>query len=214
MSAIMFNDKEVPYYTDATGVNDKQFTKEDMVNVFEDVYQTNRWRNGEGAGSESIPQNAKVWMQYLFKAVDHYKPKSVHEFGCGPYALYKNHEWPDFMIYTGFDVSDTALERAELNCTNAKYSFIKLPDYDDLPGGDLLYIKGVFQHWPHEPRVDFMEKAIAKYKVVIVQGAATCTLPEEWREKATFEKIYPHESKPQHPVGIWKFETDLLTQEG
>ena len=209
MSAIIFNGEEVPYYTDATGVNSKQYDKENMTELFEDVYVQNRWRKGEGAGSESILENAQVWMKYLMKTINHYQPKVFHEFGCGPYALYKNIEFPDYMIYTGFDVSDTALERAELNCTNARYSFINLPDYDDLPGGDMLIIKCVFQHWPHNLRVDFMEKAIDKYKVVIVQGAATCSLPEEWREKAKFEKIYPHESKPQHPVGIWKYENNL-----
>ena len=210
MNAINFNGREVPYYTDATGVDDKQFSKQQMVDLFEKVYVTNRWRKGEGAGSESITKNAQVWMKHLFEAVDQYKPTTLHDFGCGPYALFKEHTWPEYVIYSGFDVSETALIRAENNCTNPKYSFIKLEDYDNLPGGDMLFVKGVFQHWPHEPRVDFMEKAVKKYKVIMIQGAATCTLPSEWREKASFEHIYPHESKPQHPVGIWKFETELL----
>jgi len=196
------------YSHKATGIDKTDYEKPEMEEIFEDVYKTNRWRKAQGAGSGSIPDNAKVWFRYLFKALRKHKPITVHDFGCGPYFLYKDIEWPDEIRYTGYDVSDTALERAELNCTNPRAEFIKLTDWNDLPGGNLIIVKEVLQHWPHRHREEFLVSLQNKYKWVLVQGDLYATVPPDYKFGLVAHEEYPHEKNNQHTVGIWKFNND------
>jgi hypothetical protein len=196
------------YNHKATGHDTKDFGIDQMAEVFEDIYKTNRWRKAQGAGSGSMPENAKIWLRMLFKTINKSKPKIVHDFGCGPYFLYKDFDWPDYVRYTGYDVSDTALERAELNCTNPYAEFCKLENFHDLPGGNLIIVKEVLQHWPHKLRLEFLESLQNKYKWVLVQGSVESTVPPEYKFGLVNYKEYPHETNVNTTVAVWKFNND------
>ena len=199
------------YIENATGHDHKTFRYSQMSDIFEDIYKSNRWRKADGAGSGSIPDNARVWLKILFQHVNKFKIEEVHDFGCGPYFLYKDINWPMSLKYKGFDISDTALERAELNCVNPKAIFEKMEDFDTLPGGGnntLLIVKEVLQHWPHDIRLDFLNSVNKKYKWVLIQGSNNCTVPPDYKTNLIFHEKYPHEKNNKSLVGIWKFNND------
>lgn len=202
---------EVNYVKDATGHDHKTFEYDQMEDIFQEIYKTNRWRKADGAGSGSIPENAQTWLKILFQHVNKFKIEEIHDFGCGPYFLYKDLQWPQSLKYIGYDVSDIALERADLNCTNPKAVFEKIKSFDDLPGGgknNLLIVKEVLQHWPHQIRLDFLNSIKNKYKWVLIQGSATSTIPPEFKDNLVFSERYAHEDKANSEVGIWKFNND------
>lgn len=203
--------RESTYVEDATGHDHKTFEYDKMEEIFQDIYKTNRWRKADGAGSGSIPDNAKQWLKILFRHVNKFDVEEIHDFGCGPYYLYKDLNWPQSLRYRGYDISEIALERADLNCINPKAIFEKIEHYDNLPGGNkntLLIVKEVLQHWPDDLRVKFLDNVTKKYKWILIQGAANSTVPPNYKNGLCFFESYPHEQNANSEVGIWKFNND------
>lgn len=203
--------RETTYIQNATGHDHKEFDYDKMEEIFEAIYKTNRWRKADGAGSGSIPENAQIWLKILFQHINKFNIEEVHDFGCGPYFLYKDLQWPQSLRYKGFDISNIALERADMNCTNPKAKFEKIDHFDNLPGGNrhtLLIVKEVLQHWPDDIRVEFLDSVRKKYKWVLIQGASNCTVPPSYKDCLVMYKSYQHELDANSEVGIWKFNND------
>ena len=203
--------RETTYVEDATGHDHKNFNYEKMEEIFQNIYKSNRWRKADGAGSGSIPDNAKIWLKILFQHVNKFNIEEIHDFGCGPYFLYKDLNWPQSLKYRGYDISEIALERADLNCVNPKAIFEKIDHYNSLPGGGkntLLIVKEVLQHWPNELRVEFLDNVTKKYKWILIHGSANCTIPPSYKNGLIYFNTFPHEEDVNSEIGIWKFNND------
>lgn len=196
------------YVYEATGHNHSSYDINDMENVFEEIYQTNRWRKGDGSGRGSIPSYAERWLAYVTKLME--RSTSVDDFGCGSYTLYENFQWS--IPYNGYDISQTAIDRAVGRCQQTDLcQFTKISHYSDLPGGDLLLVKEVLQHWTHEFRVEFLEWALDNYKTVVINGAPHCTIPPEFEDRLDSKEIYPYpkrDVKHDQWLGIWTFNNE------
>jgi SAM-dependent methyltransferase len=123
--------------------------KKSMNEFFEKVYKEKIFVNNYKepvslSGPGSFPENVINYLSFLKKFIIDNNIKSVIDFGCGDFQLYKNFSW-DNINYIGFDASETAINIAKKNQKeNIKFEHIK--DIE-LPKADLLLIKDVFGHW-------------------------------------------------------------------
>ena len=120
-----------------------------MNEFFEKVYKekifVNKYKEPNSlSGPGSFPENVVNYLLFLKDFIVNNNIKSVIDFGCGDFQLYKNFSW-DNINYIGFDVSETAVNLAKkYEKENIKFEHIK---GIELPRADLLLVKDVFGHW-------------------------------------------------------------------
>ena len=108
--------------------------------AFVDQYKTPTSLSGPG----SFPENNKNYFLFLKEFLNKNNIKSVVDYGCGDFKLYKDFPWNDIK-YLGIDVSETAINIAN-DYSNNNIKFL-CKETIDLPEADLLLVKDVFGHW-------------------------------------------------------------------
>ena len=181
-------------YANGCGGKDEDYEKNDMFEIFERIYQTDLWvkyakkedpntNGGDGSGYGSEPKNSAEFLEYLSNKIKNNSIESIVDFGCGSHYMYNEYVWPDCVkTYTGYDISKTAISRANKNCKHQICNFIQIQDYNDIQSADLLIVKDVFQHWPERFAIDFLENNIDKFKHIII-----CGNPQETVQKKYFD---------------------------
>ena len=120
-----------------------------FTQVFEEIYQKERWGKGKGSGTGSCPRYSADWLQYLLNSIP--DNSVVVDIGCGDHQLYKNFEWPRWKYY-GVDVSHTAIQLAKKNSPNANLSVLEctpknLHQFLLEKAPTHILLKDVMMHW-------------------------------------------------------------------
>jgi SAM-dependent methyltransferase len=170
--------------------------------VFEDIYDSERWGKGLGSGSGSDPDYCKGYLSFLENRI----PLGSHvlDLGCGdlqmwqPVPLYRR--W----VYVGADVSDTALALAhqrEQNVLLTKLDITDIPAVTDLIAEEQIeyvLMKDVVMHWTDEEIERYLGQLCSEFRGTIILANSW----KYWRKPDT--PIYPrqldrHSWAPVHP---------------
>ena len=123
--------------------------KKSITEFFEKIYKdkafVDQYENPVSlSGPGSFPENNKNYFLFLKEFLNKNNIKSVVDYGCGDFKLYKDFPWNDIK-YLGIDVSETAINVANQYTTDNIKFLCK--ETIDLPKADLLLVKDVFGHW-------------------------------------------------------------------
>jgi len=123
--------------------------KKSITEFFEKIYKdkafVDQYENPVSlSGPGSFPENNKNYFLFLKEFLNKNNIKSVVDYGCGDFKLYKDFPWNDIK-YLGIDVSETAINIAN-DYSNNNIKFL-CKETIDLPEADLLLVKDVFGHW-------------------------------------------------------------------
>lgn len=123
--------------------------KKSITEFFEKIYKdkafVDQYENPVSlSGPGSFPENNKNYFLFLKEFLNKNNIKSVVDYGCGDFKLYKDFPWNDIK-YLGIDVSETAINIAN-DYSNNNIKFL-CKETIDLPKADLLLVKDVFGHW-------------------------------------------------------------------
>jgi SAM-dependent methyltransferase len=114
------------------------------MNIFEHIYRNDLWHGGSGPGS--LPSVNRPYVRFLQSFLRHNKIGSVVDLGCGDWQFSRRIDWGNAR-YLGLDVVPHVLDSNRRRFGRPGVEFSASPeDVDDIPGGDLLLIKDVFQH--------------------------------------------------------------------
>lgn len=129
--------------------------------IFTKIYREKSWGPHDGEGS--LPENTKLYRQFLKDFMSENQIRSVVDIGCGNWLSSKLIDWST-INYTGYDIVKSVIED-----NNKKYSTptIKFIHGDatqlDLPSADLLICKDVFSHLPNKDIVSILSQ-MPKFK--------------------------------------------------
>lgn len=143
--------------------------------VFSDIYATNRWLFGSGAGS--LPSATVEYRDFLQKFIAYNSISSVVDFGCGDWQSSSLVNWTGICYY-GIDIVPNLIaennekfgipDRVTFSCTNEHLL--------DLPDADLLVAKDVLQHWPNACIHHFLQVLLPRYRFALITN---CCWPQD-----------------------------------
>ena len=136
--------------------------------AFTDIYQRKLWgQGGEGRGIEFELENIYSYVSFIQKFLRENWINSVVEFGCGGWAHLKYVDWGKIK-YDGYDVVSSIIGTNNQNYATENIRFHVLSDVTQLPKGDLLIIKTVFQHLPTDDIKYYLGVFKRLYKYLLV----------------------------------------------
>jgi len=157
-----------------------------MKDVFETIYQEQRWVKGREniesvSGPGSYPSVVGEWLSKLQSYIEENNIKSVVDYGCGDFAIYKNFDWSN-IDYLGVDISELALNLAKKNSEGRTTVRFLQQDSLIVPPADLLIVKDVFGHWSGRRSTwdlgdlrhlitNFLKENLHKFKHVLILDA-------------------------------------------
>lgn len=155
----------IPGYVTLPGAKEN-----DYVKVFSYIYEHDFWNGGSGPGSD--PSNAGRYIALLQEYFNDPRFNTIVDLGCGDWQIMRNISIPINKSYLGFDVVPSIVEanRAEFTTDNVHFYHTKsLREFVDLNvSGDLLVIKDVMQHWPHDEIQYFLENVLPRFKYALI----------------------------------------------
>lgn len=136
-----------------------------MSEVFDEIYEKNKWGLGSGAGS--IPKHTKGYVRFLQNFLRANNINSVIDMGCGDWQFSHLVDWSG-VDYTGYDVVDSVVRKNIIKHSDKNIHFqLYSGNPDDLPKADLLIVKDVLQHLSHSSIHDVL-KNLNKYKFCLI----------------------------------------------
>lgn len=119
-----------------------------MTQMFEEIYQNSAWvakHNNPSSlsGPGSFVSATGLYHELLKDFLIRNKIQSVMDYGCGDQGVYDGFDWGNIQ-YTGYDVSQTAIDLARKRRPNAEFLCTETLD---LAPADLLIVKDVLGHW-------------------------------------------------------------------
>lgn len=178
----------------------------DHEQVFEDIYESERWGKGLGSGSGSDPDYCRDYLSFLENRIP--LGSNVLDLGCGdlrmwqPVPLYRR--WN----YVGADISDTALALAHEREPNAYLTKLSAQDVrgvmDLVREEDINFIllKDVIMHWTDEEIREYLGQMCAEFTGTII----TANSWKYWRKPDTplWPRVLDRHSwapiSPEHPL--------------
>lgn len=143
--------------------------------VFETIYQNGIWGTNEeglstsGGGSHTA-SIVTPYINALKKATDEYSLSSAVDLGCGDFAV-GSKLFDMFDRYTACDISSTILDRNKklYDQENLEFKKINLAE-DELPIGDIAFVRQVLQHLSNREIALFVEKlnVTKPYKYIVI----------------------------------------------
>jgi SAM-dependent methyltransferase len=119
-------------------------TANTLQNIFDDIYEHDKWNGGSGPGSNK--SNTTEYVSYLNELLSSLNIKSFLDVGCGDWQLAEQVDFTGIR-YKGIDVSEKAIKIAKS----------KAPEGTDISNQqineinesfDFVHIKDVLQHLP------------------------------------------------------------------
>ena len=189
--------------------------KKSITEFFEKIYKdkafVDQYENPVSlSGPGSFPENNKNYFLFLKEFLNKNNIKSVVDYGCGDFKLYKDFPWNDIK-YLGIDVSETAINIAN-DYSNNNIKFL-CKETIDLPEADLLLVKDVFGHWLPDSSTnidiingvkkqkeiqlgnyynlitDFLNINVSKFKYIIIVDNLNGDIEKYFPESFKFNKI-------------------------
>jgi SAM-dependent methyltransferase len=96
--------------------------------------------------------------------------RSVTDFGCGDWQFSQFIDWSG-VDYVGFDVVPNIVEANTRRFASEGLTFKVFEKTADLPGGDLLLAKEVFQHLPNNLISEYLATIRKRYKMALITNA-------------------------------------------
>ena len=135
------------------------------MNIFEHIYRNDLWHGGSGPGS--LPSVNRPYVRFLRWFLRRNQIRSVVDLGCGDWQFSRRIDWGQAR-YLGLDVVPHVLERNRRRYGGASIEFAPSPERArDVPTGDLLIVKDVFQHLCNEKVCAYVD-VFPKFKYVLV----------------------------------------------
>lgn len=177
--------------------------------VFEDIYESEKWGRGLGSGSGSDPDYCKGYLDYLEQRIP--LGARVLDLGCGDLRM-----WGDVPLfrrwaYVGADISDTALALAHERWPDTPHTYLtKLSAQDTVEvlklieeeRTDFVLLKDVIMHWTDDEIVQYLVPLCENFKGTII----TANSWKYWRkpDTPTFPRVLDRHSwapiAPDHPT--------------
>ena len=175
----------------------KNTTKtKNLINVFTEVYETNKWGDNDnpkyegssGLGS-AIWYNKKTYIPFIHKFLKKYKIKSVVDLGCGDFRIGLLLYGKAKIDYTGYDAykgvidynNDKFKEHKHFHFIHSDFTSVK--DRENINNADLCIIKDVLQHLPNDIIIKFMDYIVKsnKFKYILLINCYNTT-PENTKD--------------------------------
>lgn len=134
------------------------------MNIFEKIYDKNRWQFGSGEGS--LERYTKKYRFFLENFLSKYKIKSVLDFGCGDWQFSKYINWGNIQ-YHGVDVVQSLVNHHKKEYQTESIRFSVIDDDFQPEAADLFIAKDVFQHWSNEKILNFLPQ-LKKFKYALI----------------------------------------------
>ncbi|MFQ6006471.1 MAG: class I SAM-dependent methyltransferase [Woeseia sp.] len=152
-----------------------------MRDVFEDIYDHNKWGHGSGAGS--LPRHTQGYVGMLQDFIREHDIESVVDLGCGDWQFSRFVNW-DGVQYHGLDLVRSVIDRnkARYSAPNIEFRVFS-GDFDDLPEAELLLAKDVLQHWSNESVKSFLP-TLKRYRYSLITN---CVNPRGETENIDIE---------------------------
>src|SRR3989338_4932018 len=125
------------------------------MNIFEKIYQSNKWHVGSGEGS--LTQFTKGYRDFLERFLRQHDIHSVLDFGCGDWQFSRYIDWGN-CHYHGVDVVPSVIENNKKMYETANRHFSLVNTETPLEHADMLLVKDVLQHWSNERILAFLPR--------------------------------------------------------
>ena len=180
-------------------------TERSHEDVFEDIYENERWGKGLGSGSGSDPDYCLGYLAYLEDRVP--LGASVLDLGCGDLRMWGDVPLYRRWAYVGADVSDTALALAHQREPNAYLTKLSAQDVDEVMSVvqeeriQFILLKDVIMHWTDEEIANDLGRLCELFTGTII----TANSWKYWRkpDTPTYPRVLDRHSwapvAPDHP---------------
>jgi SAM-dependent methyltransferase len=190
-------------------VTEAQAVTRNHEDVFEDIYESEKWGKGLGSGSGSDPEYCKGYLEYLEQRI----PLGAHvlDLGCGDLRM-----WGDVPLfrrwsYVGADISDTALALAHERFADTQHSYLTKLSAQDVAevlkvtreeGTTFILLKDVIMHWTDEEILKYLVPLCVNFEGTII----TANSWKYWRkpDTPTYPRVLDRHSwapvAPSHPT--------------
>ena len=132
---------------------------------FDRIYATNEWGYGSGVGS--LPLNNIKYMEFVQDFMAKNQVSSVVDLGCGDWQFSRFIDWSSVQ-YLGLDVVPDVVDANARRFTRQNIRFEQLHDVEQVPGGDLLLCKDVFQHLSNEMVRTYLSTLKERFRYLLI----------------------------------------------
>ena len=134
------------------------------MNIFDSIYDKNKWRFGSGEGS--LEKYTTKYILFLENFLSEHKIKSVLDFGCGDWQFSKHINWAGIQ-YHGVDIVKSVIDHHQDKYQTDSIRFSLIGEECQPETADLFIAKDVFQHWSNEKIFNYLPQ-LKKYKYVLI----------------------------------------------
>ena len=135
--------------------------------IFTHIYSLGTWDESGFSLSGSQVEITREYMAYLQEFLRENEIRTVVDLGCGDWAFSRYIDW-EGIDYLGIDIVRSVIERNQDLFSKPNIQFIYADVLNmDLPEGDLLLCKDVFQHLPNQAILQILQQA-GKYKHCLI----------------------------------------------
>lgn len=142
-----------------------------MAEVFGAIYESGRWHNGSGSGSQ--PANTEDYRAFLARYIKEHDITSAVDVGCGDWKFSWLVEWPEEFGYLGIDVVEKIIrinrhDWTDWGVADIQFMAADVMAMDELPPAGLVLVKDVLQHWPNGA-IHHLGRLLAGRRALITQ---------------------------------------------
>lgn len=145
----------------------------EFINISSEVFSNIVEENGISSvfGPASFHENTIEYRNFLEKFIIDNSVHNIVDIGCGDFRVFEKCSFHN-ASYLGLDISDKVVEYNKMMYSKEKINFQKMPaSFTDLPTGDLLIIKGLFQHLSDDEIISFRDVVLEKYKFCLITNS-------------------------------------------
>ncbi|CAK9045932.1 unnamed protein product [Durusdinium trenchii] len=159
-----------------------------LEETFTQIYATEAWGRGSGAGS--VPVHCLKWIEFVRTFIKENSIQSVVDLGCGDWQ-FSPYIYHDLGVdYVGYDVvlpviqenrarwAETAFARSTVRFEHLDFSQ-RVSDVDD---AELYILKDVLQHWSSMRIQLFLQELRSSKPAMRFILLCNCAAPEDWPE--------------------------------
>jgi SAM-dependent methyltransferase len=148
-------------------------TADDAGAIFGHIYREDHWDGGSGIGSAA--DATAPYRALLAEVLAADDVQTVVDVGCGDWQLGSLVDWSPVQ-YVGLDVVAEVVERNRTRFGDRGVEFqVADARREALPGGDLLLMKDVLQHWSNADVEAFLQANLGRYRYCLLTNDVAST---------------------------------------